>query len=168
LPSQLNVDNAKHLGSKFLKLYLEYAWACQERDGKEIERLLNDKIVKLGGFNLQTDKKKYSSLTLEKVLYDELVKLGYETEFQIGSISRWINLAVRSPQNKQCILGIKCDGWTFQGSKDQIEIDNYRQMLLEKNGWKIIKVFSRDWWRNKRREIQRIKRKIKSLEQVKN
>ncbi|CAI2162089.1 11690_t:CDS:10 [Funneliformis geosporum] len=61
---------------------------CQERDNKEIERLLNDKIVKLGGFNLPADQKKPSRLTLAKVLYDELVKLGYETEFQVGSIGR--------------------------------------------------------------------------------
>ncbi|CAG8630178.1 7338_t:CDS:1, partial [Paraglomus occultum] len=88
LPSQLNISNAKHLGSKFLKLYLEYAWACQERNDNEIERL-NNEIVKLGGFNLQESKKKYSiNLPLEKAVYDELVKLGYEVEFQRGSISR--------------------------------------------------------------------------------
>jgi superfamily I DNA and/or RNA helicase len=88
LPSQLNVDNAKHLGSKFLKLYLEYAWACQERDSKEIEKLLSNEIIKIAGPNRQESKKKYSSLPLEKEVYDELVKLGYEIDFQRGSIGR--------------------------------------------------------------------------------
>ena len=41
-----------------------------------------------------------------------------------------------------------------------MERDIYRQKLLEDKGWKIIRVLSRSWYRNKEGEIERIKKEL--------
>ncbi|RHZ35994.1 DUF559 domain-containing protein [endosymbiont GvMRE of Glomus versiforme] len=85
---------------------------------------------------------------------------GYEIHRQVKSIGYRIDLAIWNNQIQQYILGIECDGEYWHGKLENIERDIYRQQLLENKGWKIIRILSRDWCRNKEQEITRIKKEI--------
>ena len=58
-------------------------------------------------------------------------------------------------------MGIECDGAAYHSSKSAKDRDIYRQSVLEEAGWKISRIWSRDWWRNPEKEIQRLNREIK-------
>ena len=103
----------------------------------------------------------FGSLFEEKV-YNELVnqKFPYEIHKQVKSIGYRIDLAIWDNQIEQYILGIECDGEYWHGKLENIEKDIYRQQILEDKGWKIMRILSRDWSRNKEKEIERIKKEL--------
>jgi very-short-patch-repair endonuclease len=54
------------------------------------------------------------------------------------------------------ILGIECDGAMYHRSPSAKERDVYRQRFLETKGWKITRIWSRNWWKNSSAEIEKI------------
>ncbi len=68
-----------------------------------------------------------------------------------------IDLAIVNPHNptRYC-LGIECDGAMFHSGKSVRERDLARQRLLEDKGWRIERIWSRNWWLNPEQEIARI------------
>ncbi|CFW93364.1 Putative Superfamily I helicase [endosymbiont DhMRE of Dentiscutata heterogama] len=163
LPSELNVANSKNIGPKLLKEYLEYAWSCQGKDWVKQQQILAEKIPMIINTSYSKDKKadKFDS-PFEEEVYQELVKLGFEVETQVGSFGYRIDLAVRNSQNNSYVLGIECDGWAYHHRSEDVERDEYRQNILENKGWNIIRICSRDWWgdNNKKRTIDWIKKEI--------
>lgn len=75
-----------------------------------------------------------------------------------------IDLAVVHPNDtNKYILGIECDGAMYHSSASAKERDVYRQQFLENKGWKITRIWSRNWWKNRSVEIERIDRIIKGI-----
>ena len=58
------------------------------------------------------------------------------------------------------ILGIECDGAAYHSSKSARDRDRLRQEILESKGWKIHRIWSTDWFRNRDHEIERLLTKI--------
>lgn len=74
---------------------------------------------------------------LEETIYNELRKLDYDLDTQLGNSSYKIDLAVVHPDNpSRYILAIECDGTTFQSAKSVRERDVMRQEFLESRGWR--------------------------------
>ena len=75
-----------------------------------------------------------------------------------------IDLAVVHPSDEnRYLLGIECDGATFHSAKSVKERDVMRQKFLEGKGWIIERIWSRNWWKNPKREIDRIDARINEL-----
>jgi len=55
------------------------------------------------------------------------------------------------------------NGASYHSLKSAKERDLYRQRVLESYGWHILRVWSRDWWKNEDAEIKRIDRELKQL-----
>lgn len=162
-PNELSVTNSKNDGPKFLKRYLEYSKAVSNLNRKEVEAVL----VKL---NEEINTKKQSNNVLvfdsplEEQVCKQIVNLGYEVDTQVGMSGYRIDLAVIHPQDKnRYILGIECDGAMYHSSPSAKERDVYRQKFLENKGWKITRIWSRNWWKNQSSEIERIDRTIKEI-----
>lgn len=66
--------------------------------------------------------------------------------------------------NNRYVLGIECDGATFHSARSVRERDVMRQQFLEGNGWKIERVWSRNWWRNPDKEIDKLESTIKNID----
>ena len=78
-----------------------------------------------------------------KVLRDH----GYEVHAQVGSAGFSIDLAIVDPEAKgNYICGIECDGATYHSSPTARDRDRLRQEVLEGLGWKIVRVWSTDWF----------------------
>ena len=97
---------------------------------------------------------------LEKYIKDELTKLGYSVETNLGSTDYKLSLAVYDKNIDRYLLGIECDYAAFKSSDSIMERDVYRNKFLESRGWKIIRVWSRDWWLNKNKVINSIVKAI--------
>ena len=66
-------------------------------------------------------------------------------------------MAIKNPKNKDTFcIGIECDGATYHSSRTARERDRLRQTVLEDMGWKIYRIWSTDWIKNKEKESQKL------------
>lgn len=90
-----------------------------------------------------------------------LREAGFDCEPQVGVAGFFIDLAVRDPGNPgRYLMGIECDGATYHSAKSVRDRDRLRQTVLEGLGWKIRRIWSTDWYRNPRAEIEPILREL--------
>ena len=83
---------------------------------------------------------------------------------QVGMSGYRIDLAIVHPKDSsKYILGIECDGAMYHSSANAKERDLYRQRFLENRGWTIERIWSRNWWKDPAKEIERIDQTIRQL-----
>lgn len=157
-------DEKRKLGPRLFKKYLEYAYHCWKKDLKKVQNILNISIPKITNsysWKKNTETKEFESLFTEQ-LYNELVKQKYPYEIhkKVKSVGYNIDIAIWDKKIQQYILGIECDSKYWHGKWENIEKDIYRQQILENKGWKIMRILSRDWSRNKEGEIKRINKEL--------
>ena len=93
----------------------------------------------------------------EESVATELTAMGYRVQRQVGSKGFFIDLAIEDPEQPgRFILGIECDGATYHAAHSARDRDRLRQQVLEAIGWKIYRIWSTDWFRNKEQEMQRL------------
>ncbi|WP_029513470.1 DUF4011 domain-containing protein [Mycoplasmopsis primatum] len=151
--SDLKVDDLKHDGLLFLKKYLKFAEYGYDPKSDNV---------------LENEDEKFDS-EFEIQVYEELTKLGYQVKTQVGCSKFRIDLAILDKKDPtKYILGIECDGATYHSSKSARDRDAIRQSFLEQRGWNIHRIWSLNWFKNKRREIAKIIEKIDSIEKNNN
>lgn len=93
----------------------------------------------------------------EKMVYALLTSKGYEVDKQVGVKGFFIDLAVKHPLNKAFYaLGIECDGAPYHSTKSARDRDCIRQSVLESLGWKIYRIWSKDWFYNTQKEVDKL------------
>lgn len=161
-PHELDVANTAHKGPKLLRHYLEYARAVSDMDRNRVEAVIR-RINEYHHLGRQERADRFDS-PFEQQVCDALRRLGYKVDTQVGVSSYRIDLAVLHPKDpERYILGIECDGAMYHSSRDARERDVYRQEFLESKGWTILRIWSRNWWRNPARELERIEHRIREL-----
>jgi very-short-patch-repair endonuclease len=89
---------------------------------------------------------------------------GYEIETQAPESGFRIDIAIRRKHGKSgFICGIECDGAAYHSSWTARTRDCWRQGILESKGWKILRIWSTDWFRNKAIVGQQLLQNIESL-----
>ena len=93
----------------------------------------------------------------------QLERLGCEVTPQVGASGFRIDLGIKHPDWPYgYLLGVECDGATYHSSKSSRDRDRLRQEVLEGLGWKIHRIWSTDWFRNPKNEIEILKEVIQS------
>ena len=82
---------------------------------------------------------------------------------QVGAGGYKIDFAIKNKEGKY-LLGIECDGKLYSSKMKIRERDIYRQQYLEIRGWKIYRLWTTNWFKNKDKEIEKI---LKLLSQEK-
>lgn len=108
----------------------------------------------------------------EEAVYNYLIKKGYKVEKRVGCAGYRIDLAVIDPNNSdEYILGIECDGSSYNDKSSARERDRIRQTILEGLGWHFIRIWSTDWYHNrqnaKQNLIQAINNALKEKQEIK-
>jgi very-short-patch-repair endonuclease len=148
-------------GPKLLRQYLDYTRYISKKDKVSADNKLEN-INKIAEVKSE-DFEEYDS-DFEGEVSEKLAKLGYQIKTQVGCKGYKIDLAVIHPNDKKrFVVGIECDGAKYHSSKSAKDRDLYRQGVLEESGWKILRIWSRDWWKSEDAEIKRIDREIKKL-----
>ena len=76
---------------------------------------------------------------------------------QIGVSGFRIDLGVVDPDAPGAYLaGVECDGATYHRGATARDRDRLRQVVLEGLGWRILRIWSTDWWTNAVRETDRL------------
>ena len=61
-------------------------------------------------------------------------------------------------------IAIECDGAAYHSSQEAYLYDKHRQNILEGHGFVFHRIWSTNWWRNPKREINKLVKFIKSIE----
>lgn len=149
-------------GRSLLKSYLDYCEAIY-LNYKENAKQILDKVCS----NKNVANSKYNNKDespLETQIREALVSRGVCLNQQVEQLGFRIDFAVIDPRDSdRYLLAIEADGATYHSSKSAKERDLYRQQLLERKGWTFIRIWSKDWWKNKEHEVERVLNKIKEL-----
>ncbi|MBC6416406.1 MAG: DUF3320 domain-containing protein [Rhodospirillales bacterium] len=95
---------------------------------------------------------------LESDVADEIRRLGYPCDPQVGSAGFKIDLGVRHPDRPgRYILAVECDGATYHSALSARERDRLRQDVLEGLGWRFHRIWSTDWFHRRAAEIGRLR-----------
>ncbi len=83
----------------------------------------------------------------EQSVAEVIESWGYRVIPQYGVGPYRIDLAIPDPESPQRVcIAVECDGATYHSLPTVRERDRLRQDWLERNGWKVIRVWSTDWW----------------------
>jgi len=152
-PEELeNIEEYKNSGGKLLKRYLQYVRAVSNGEQDEIIKLLND--------NITVDKTPNIGSCYERELKKGLEKRGYNVLTNLGNTDYKLALGIFDKLNKKFLLGIESDRMAFDHSEDIMERDIYRIKFLEDKGWKVVRIWSRDWWQSPSTVLDRIEKII--------
>ncbi len=144
--SEINLSENAAFGLRALKSFLKYS---------ETKRL--DTTYTHGEDN---------ETAFEDSLYEFLSAHNYDVHKQVGCAGFRIDLAVVDPSDSgRYLVGIECDGESYNSSPVARDRDRLRQQVLEGLGWHIYRVWSTDWYRNRAESEKRL---IKAVENAKN
>ena len=136
-PSHIKLDeNSKH-GKRALRDYIEYAATGRLETGK------------VTGESADSD--------FEVAVSEVLETAGFKVTPQVGVRGFKIDLGVEHQDYPNGFLaGIECDGATYHSSRFARDRDAIRQDILESLGWKIYRVWSTDWFKDSKRETEKM------------
>ncbi|MCP4650465.1 MAG: DUF4011 domain-containing protein [PVC group bacterium] len=145
MPEEISIDRGYSEGALALKNFLQYAQTGYLPD-----------------FGTITDREPDSDF--EIAVGKELKKLGYEIAYQVGVAGYFIDIGVYHPENKEeFILGIECDGATYHSSIYARDRDRLKEEVIVRRGWNIHRIWSTDWFKNRKKEINRLNERLKIL-----
>ena len=136
---ELSAINPLNKGALMLRNYIQYV----EQGGK----LPSDPVT---ATNDETN-------DFEDSIAMSLRDRGLIVDEQVGTSEYRIDLAIRDPRDKnRYIMAVECDGATYHHTKTARDRDMLRQEVLESQGWKIYRVWSTDWFRDREKTLEDI------------
>ena len=71
------------------------------------------------------------------------------------------SLAIRDPRDsRRYLLGVECDGATYHSSRTARDRDLLRQEVLREQGWRLYRVWSTEWFRDRETALTRLLRAV--------
>ena len=140
-PEDIDLTRAGSEGAQLLRNYLEAA-----RDG--IRAVYHEEKRRA--------QVEFESL-FEESVFTALSERGLQVVPQVGVSQYRVDLAIVDPDDAgRFLLGIECDGPMYYSAMTARDRDRLRQQVLEGLGWKIHRIWSRDWIQNREAEIEKI------------
>lgn len=148
--SDFNLEKTSSTGVKLLQAYLDFAEKGETVLNKKEENKNNNTFVS----------------PFEEAVYKSLTEKGYSVTSQVGCSNYKIDLAVRDKNNpNKFLVGIECDGPTYNSCATVRDRDRLRQEVLERLGWKMYRIWSTDWFKNPTEQLEKL---TKFIDTVKN
>jgi hypothetical protein len=147
-PDEIRTDASSPRGVIVLKAYLNYA--------------KNGRLKTVSSSELQP------ASDFEIAVSNALTARGLECVPRIGVAGFFIDVAIRHPEKPGVfILGVECDGASYRSAKSARDRDRLRQTILENLGWNIHRIWSTDWFRDSRRETEKIVERVREISELK-
>lgn len=145
----INPAGATSEGPRLLREFLAYA---------EHRRLEYARVTALGD----------AESPFERDVCQELMNRGVSVQPQVGACGYRIDIGVMDPAVPgRFICGIECDGVAYHSMETVRDRDRLRQQVLEDRGWIIHRVWSTDWFKDRKGQIDRLMNAIRqSSDQV--
>ena len=153
-PEELKVDATKNNGPKLFRAYLSYVRAVSGGKKQEVATIL-DALSPDAPPEART-----LVVPVEKQIADKLTALGYAVETDVGYGKNRVSVAIYDKKSDKYVLGVQVDKMLFDTGETALERDVFGCRFLEQKGWKIMRVWSRDWWHNAADVIDNIIRNL--------
>jgi integrase len=98
----------------------------------------------------------------ETAVAEALSRRGWQCLPQIGVSAFRIDLGIVDP-DAPGLAGIECDGATYHRSATARDRDKLRERVLTDLGWKIVRIWSTDWWLDPEGTLDKTDLKLKNL-----
>ncbi|NDV45266.1 MULTISPECIES: AAA domain-containing protein [Flagellimonas] len=146
--------------------YLAYAKAVSEQDSDSRLAVLNalsensSKKTSIDNFNDELES------PFEEEVYEALREHFEESQIipQLQFAGFRIDLAYDTKKPGIPKIAIECDGAEYHSSQEAYLHDRHRQKILERHGFVFHRIWSTNWWRNPKKETQKLVEFIKSIE----
>jgi superfamily I DNA and/or RNA helicase/predicted DNA-binding WGR domain protein len=158
-----DITNEYNEGANYLRRFLHYAERISQGD-MEIAGTILDRLVMRREENASVP----PTTILAQQIKEQVRLLGYEAVEQIGQSDFKCSLAVKaSPGDEEYALGILIDDDKHYQNKNLIEQYYQRPAILERFGWRILPVFSKDWLHQPRKVIEQIHKEMQEAIRIK-
>jgi very-short-patch-repair endonuclease len=86
---------------------------------------------------------------------------GWDVHYQIGCGGYRIDLGIVNPKIPgRYLAGVECDGASYHSGATARDRDRLRQFKLEELGWTLHRIWSTEWWRRPREEVETLHKKL--------
>ena len=144
---QIDLNRTSAAGVAGLKRFLEYA----EKGG----RIANKTHSVLDEYSINN------------LIAAKLQALGYKVDINIGCSGYRIDIGIVDNENSaRYKLGIICDGENYRQTKMVRDREIVQTSVLKMLGWKILKVWTLDWWENPDAVLKAIKDALDTKEEA--
>ncbi len=145
--SQIDLKRSKAKGVEGLKRFLEFA------------------ETGILPFVSDTMQGKQENVVVEQICL-ALQEHGYITDAFVGKSNFKIDIAVSTKDHPdEYILGILCDGRNYYETKTTRDREIVQPNVLKMLNWRVMRVYSIDWYENRERALQQILDELKIAEQ---
>ena len=145
--SMVDLNRTSARAVRDLKHFIEFA----ERGPRALAEAVQGSV---GGFDSP----------FEAAVAEALTRKGWQVVTQIG-VSRFrIDLGIVHPDRPgDYLVGVECDGAAYHSAATARDRDKVRQAILETLGWKLLRVWSTDWWVDKADATEKLHTAISAL-----
>ena len=138
--NDVDLSRAGAEGARLLKAFLDYA----ERGPIALAAAITEA------------NRRAADSPFEEEVGDELARRGLTVHRQVGCSGYLIDMAISDPATGRYLLGVECDGATYHSSATARDRDRLRQAVLEGLGWRLVRVWSTDWVRDRNGQVNRV------------
>lgn len=139
----IDVTKAQSSGARFLRAFLRYA---------ESDILEGNPVV---------DATSGTESLFEAEVAAALARAGVRVQPQIGVAGYRIDLGILDDQVEgRFVCGIECDGVAYHSAESARDRDRLREEVLRGLGWTLHRVWSLDWWHDRKGQTERLVRLI--------
>jgi len=97
----------------------------------------------------------------EEAVAEALRQRDLSVDEQVGVGSYRIDVAIRDPRDStRYLIGVECDGATYHSARTARDRDFLRQQILRNQGWRLHRLWSTDWFRDRERALQSVLRSV--------
>lgn len=143
---QIDLKRSQAKGVEGLKGFLEFA------ETGRLPIIINERIEEA------------NNNMIEQICH-ALNEHGYCTKSHVGRSNFKVDIAVSTNDNPEnYILGILCDGKSYFETKTTRDREIVQPTILEMLNWKVMRVYSIDWFDNKEKALNQILSELESLQ----
>ena len=100
----------------------------------------------------------------EKAVARALRDKGWVVQTQVGVSKFRVDLGIKHPdQAGKYLAGVECDGATYHSSPSARDRDKVRHIILENLGWRLVRLWSTDYFQDPAESIDRINTRLKEI-----
>lgn len=148
------ITNEYNEGANYLKRFLQYAEMVSQGQMAGARAILDSMVLRRveGGAAVRPSR-------VRDQIKQQLEAMGYVVDEQIGQSDFKCSLAIKArPDDETYVLGILLDDEKHYLNENLIEQYYQRPAILERFGWKVLPVYSRDWLHQPQKIIDMIRK----------
>lgn len=135
-----DITNVHNTGANILKRFLAYAEAISNHEPQQAMQILQQSNNNQNSFEVH-----HQPFYVVLQIGEWLKNKGYDISYLHGQSKFKCSIAVRKSAATPFYLAIIVDDQWYYENENALDVGYNRTLLLERSGWKVIRVYIKDW-----------------------